>query len=183
MVAAVVCAIFTGWDLVKIGQGDDPAIRAANSTAALAQLKKYSVAQNLMSVEFGRMAHRLPDLYEQRGFQGVLDRALLEAWVGSTTPVPLSGYLFADITEDESGAPLDPWRCGLSAFPAEPGISGARVLLLLIDESEAHIDSRGVGRGGRRLFQADVVDVPGPVTRWPTQAELDTHFKDLTRSR
>ena len=31
VVAAVVGAIFTGWDLVKVGQGDDPAIRAANS--------------------------------------------------------------------------------------------------------------------------------------------------------
>ncbi len=55
-------------------------------------------------------------------------------------------------------------------------------LKVLIDESQAHVDSRGVGRGGQRVFQADVADVPGPVTRWPTQAELDTHFNDLTRS-
>ncbi|MFQ5931353.1 MAG: hypothetical protein ACE5MM_02990 [Nitrospiraceae bacterium] len=156
--------------------------KKANETNALAQLKKYSVAQTQLLVEEGRYVHKLSDLYGERGYHQLIDKQLLDAWHRSETPVPLSGYLFADIEEDENGEGLtDPFRCGLSAHPAAPGVSGDRVILILLDEKAAPMPSGPVGGGSWRLFWAKHDDVDIPMTRWPSEHELQTTFREIRK--
>jgi len=154
--------------------------KKANEVVALAQLKKYSVAQGLVSVEFGEYARRLDELYREAAYEGLISQTLLDALHDSESPVPLSGYLFADVEEDEYGSPLDEgWRCGFSAFPAEPGSTGDHVLLILFDDRAAPEPQGPVGHGTWKLFSAHVERVRGPVTRWPTERELRTKFVEI----
>jgi hypothetical protein len=160
-----------------------PAMKLSNEVAALSELKKYSTAQALMGAETGRFARRISELQQYGGFEGIVDDALLQAWHDSDSPVPLHGYLYADVEEDEWGGRLrDPMRCGFSAFPAEPGVSGDRVFLVLMDETVEPVDPGPVSHGNWRLFEAKVEDVSGPVTRWPTETELETKFAERTRT-
>jgi hypothetical protein len=153
----------------------------ANEVSALSQLKKYSTAQALVSVETGRYLHSLPELYEYAGREGILDEALLKAWDRARDPVPLNGYLFTEVEQEESGARLtDPWRCGLSAFPAVPGRSGDHVMLVLMDDGSGPSDLSPISDGGWRLYRARVEDLTGPVRRWPSQDELQTKFEQKT---
>jgi hypothetical protein len=155
--------------------------KQANEVTALSQLKKYSTAQAWVSVETGRYLHSLPELYEYAGRGGVLDEALLNAWDRAPDPVPLNGYLFTEVEQDESGARLtDPWRCGLSAFPAIPGRSGDHVMLVLMDDRSEPSDLSPVSDGGWRLYRARVEDLSGPIRRWPSPDELQTKFEERT---
>ncbi len=157
-------------------------LRRANETSALAQLKKYSTAQAVLLMEEGRYAHRLSELYEDGRFAGIIDRRLQDAWHRSEAPVPLSGYLFADIEQDERGHPLtDPLRSGLSAYPVEPGVSGDRVLLILLDEQFAQTSPGFVGGGSWRLFWARYEEVGSPVTRWPSKQELQSTYREIRK--
>ncbi len=160
-------------------------LKKANESSALAQLKKYSTAQNIMIVEQGRFAHSLSELHDS-GYLPGRTQQLLAAWQGSTSPVPMSGYLFADIEEDAGGGRLDdPMRGGLAAYPAAPGESGDRVLLILLDERSASmpqpVGGGFVGGANWRLFWAIHQDVEIPLTRWPSASELESTFHEIRK--
>jgi hypothetical protein len=170
-------------EVVRMDLSDHPAVRFANATSAMSHLRKYSTAQALLSMETGRCTHRLPDLFEDPAFAGIIDEPLIQAWHRNENPIPLSGYLFADIEQDEYGRTLDHWgRCGLSAFPVEPGRTGDKTLLILIDETVELANPGPVQGGDWRLYEASAEEVPGPVTRWPSRSELQEKYRDLTRS-
>jgi len=160
-------------------------MKKANETSALAQLKKYSTAQNIMFVEQGRFAHSLSELHDS-GYLPGRTQQLLAAWQGSTSTKPMSGYLFADIEEDAGGGRLDDtMRGGLAAYPEAPGESGDRVLLILLDERSASmptpVGGGFVGGANWRLFWANHQDVEIPLTRWPSETELQTAFHEIRR--
>ena len=159
-------------------------LKKSNESSALAQLKRYSSEQSSLLVHEGSFAHKLSDLYTHLGYREKRDTRLLGAWHRSEAPVPLKGYLFADIQEDEDGGALtDGFRCGLSAYPAEPGVSGDRVMLILLDERSVPMPSDAdggfVGGDNWRLFWAKPEDIEAPVTRWPTEHELQSTFHEL----
>ncbi len=160
-------------------------LKKANETSALAQLRKYSIAQNLMMAEQGRYAQSLSTLYDE-GYMPGRDRRLLAAWEGAGAPKPLSGYVFADIVEHESGGELDGrFRSGLSAHPVVPGESGDRVLLILLDEESApmpaEVDGGFIGGANWRLFWAKHEDVNIPLTQWPSDLELQSTFHEIRK--
>ncbi len=160
-------------------------MKKANETSALAQLKKYSTAQNIMFVEQGRFAHKLSELHGS-GYLPGRTQPLLAAWQGSTSPEPMSGYLFADIEEDAGRGRLDdPMRSGLAAYPEAPGESGDRILLILLDESSASmaalVGGGFVGGASWRLFWANHRDVEIPLTRSPSETELETTFHEIRK--
>ena len=176
--ALLVLSVLT---LSACGEAFLDVMKTSNEVNALSHLKKYSTAQALVSTEFGGYLHDLTKLYEYVGSEGILDDELLNAWDRAEDPVPLNGYLFTEIEQDESGTRLtDPSRCGLSAFPAAPGRSGDHVMLVLMDDRDEPPDGSPISDGGWRLYRAKVEDLAGPIRRWPSENELQTTFEERT---
>jgi hypothetical protein len=162
--------------------------KRVNETNALAKLRQYQVAQNVLQNETENFARRLPDLFQKEGGPpgqpAMIPRELAAAWGQGPNPVPLSGYLFADITENADGTQLDPYsQFGLCAYPAQPGRSGDLLMLILLDQRTMTIsESKPMSRGGHTIWARTYKPGDKPVTRWPSQAELERDFARLDRS-
>jgi hypothetical protein len=177
---ALTFAALTLMACIGFGQGS-PAIKKANETSALSQLKKYSTVQAFILTEEYRYIHDLDQLVEDGRSGGIFGRRFAAARHGRPNPTPMSGYLFSGIVEDEHGARLDdPFRCGLAAYPANPGVSGDRILLILLNE-EWDTSTGPVSGGNWRLFWASHEDVRGPVTRWPSDSELRDTYVEIRK--
>lgn len=168
-------------------------LQYAYTAAVLAKLREYQVAQEQYRIEEEAgdfvYARSLPDLVHLKGrsagHPGYLSQDLVNAWAGGANPVPYRGYLFAEITQTASGRSLDPHiQYGLCAYPVQPDFSGAIVLLVLNDERTAGPinEERPVSGGTYTLWAAPSERVKGPVTRWPSEAELHMNFVKLNRS-
>lgn len=162
--------------------------KRVNETNALAKLRQYQVAQNVLQNETDSFARRLPDLFQKEGGPpgrpGMIPRELAAAWGQGPNPVPLSGYLFADITENADGTPLDPYlQFGLCAYPAQPGRSGDLLMLILLDQRNMTIsESNPMSRGGHTIWARTYKPGDKPITSWPSPAEFDRDFVRLDRS-
>jgi hypothetical protein len=168
-------------------------LQYAYTAAVLAKLREYQSAQDLYRVdEIGGafvFARHLPELFDLKGRSagqpGLGSRELVQAWSGSSSPTPYRGYFFADITHDPNGRPLDPHiQYGLCAYPAQSGVRGAVVLLVLNDERTAGPmnEARPVTHGHATWWAAPADRVKGPVIRWPSDAELRANYMKLNRS-
>ncbi|MBI5855771.1 MAG: hypothetical protein HZB35_11215 [Nitrospirae bacterium] len=168
-------------------------LQYAYTAAVLAKLREYQVAQDHYRLdEMGGdfvFARQLPELFHlkgrSRGEMGMVSQEVVQAWAGASNPLPYRGYFFADITHGMNGLPLDPHiQYGLCAYPAQAGVSGSVVLLLLNDERTAGPinEDRPVTGGTYTLWAAPSDRVKGPVTRWPSDADLRTNFVRLNRS-
>ncbi|MDE3119172.1 MAG: hypothetical protein KGL03_09190, partial [Nitrospirota bacterium] len=159
-----------------------------NETNALAKLRQYQVAQNVLQNETGSFARRLPDLFQKEGWPpgrpGMIPRELAAAWGQGPNPVPLNGYLFADLTDNADGSQLDPhMQFGLCAYPAEPGRSGDLLMLILLDKRTMTIsEDKPMSRGGHAIWARTYKPGDKPVTSWPSQAEFERDFVRLDRS-
>jgi hypothetical protein len=175
---AIVFATLTLMACIGFGEGS-PAIKKANETSALAQLKKFNTVEAYVLMEEYRYIHDLDELVGDDRSAGLFGRRFAAARHGAPDPSPMSGYYFSSIVEDEHGAHLDdPFRCGLAAYPAKPGRTGDRVLLILLDE-KWDTATGPVSSGNYRVYWASHERVAGPVTRWPTESELRTDYVEI----
>lgn len=139
----------------------DAAGKAA-ATKAASLLKQYQVGQNLYQLQFGE--GRYGSLSELAS-RGLVNTELANAWDRQPGAQAVSGYLFADIEYDESGAPLNrAARAGLCAYPA--GGSGD-VILMLLDVNDA---------AGWAYYSAPSAAAGGAVRQWPAAANLSGKF-------
>lgn len=181
-----------GWLLsfvVIIGCG---VAKESNHTSAMAQLRKFGTANSLHYAERMEYAANLSVLYKA----GFIYGDLYDAWDKHSHPIPLSGYVFTEIIEESNGAPINRHaRSGLCAYPAEPGSSGDKIFLILLDDKFMQITSPdtpvgegGMGgdggfaaSGGSKLLVAPYERIGGPVTRWPTEEEMTSIYEELSR--
>ena len=99
------CIIRAGWvAILALGIMFGCAVKVANETYALSNLKRYQVATSLYQVEEGEHGN-MSELYEAD--QGIIDQTLYDAWDGNPDPRPLGGYLFSEIVHDTNGEPLE----------------------------------------------------------------------------
>ena len=162
--------------LLGCGFGPDgPMMRRARETAAFSELKKFSTAQNLLFVEEGRFARDLQEL-QARG-EGLISHRMVQASHLSASPLALNGYYYSEIE------PHTPVQAGLAAYPKEPGKTGDKVLLILIDidHGPGPTEQSPVSGDNARIFFAPAGDISIPVTRWPSDAELASDWNEIRR--
>ncbi len=160
------------------------AVKVANETYALSNLKRYQVATSLYQVEEGEHGN-MSELYEAD--QGIIDQTLYDAWDGNPDPRPLGGYLFSEIVHDTNGEPLEgSGRAGLCAYPVGPGKIGHDILCVLLDsrkfKPEPIAEEGFVSHGEKWTFyRARYRDIGGPVRRFPSDSELQRKFVPLSK--
>jgi len=149
------------------------AIKKANETAALSSLKKFSTAQSMLMAEEGRFSRDVAGDAMEGRFEGLLDHRLAQAM--DPHGRPLNGYYFSEVRSS------DPFRCGLAAYPARPGSTGDRVLMILLDERADHESQSLISGGNWTLYWADSSRVRGPVTSWPSRGELSSDWNEIRK--
>ncbi len=170
--------------------GDANIFSKANYTSALSKLRKYSTVNYIVYMERMAFAKNLSILHKE----GYISEKFFNAWDGNSEPVPFQGYLFTDITEGVNGNRLDSRKqSGLCAYPSNPGSSGSKILLMLLDPRYEEIVKGGPGggepdfygggavsSGGFIILEADYEKVGGPVRQWPSDNEIGSTYKNLT---
>ena len=156
--------------------------KSINYSNALSKLREYQVAQAVLVTENDRFSRTLSDLYKES--EQAVSSELYRAWDGHDDPVPYKGYFFTDILENSDGSSLDTRiQCGLSAYPAKPGSSGDKIILILLDLRNLMINpDKPVSGAMHKIWDAPYDDIGGPVTRWPSENELNSSYRLLSRS-
>lgn len=71
-------------------------LKAANETQAMSQLKQL---QTIAAVTQMENDGRYPTIQELIKYGDMVDNKLSQAWDGNSSPEPISGYIFGDVTE------------------------------------------------------------------------------------
>ena len=177
--------IFTLIIPVIIGCGDNKGkkdisfadvFKMANETKAMSILKMLQTASAVYMCEREGKYGTIKELYDSGG---MINESIYKAWDGHANPSPISGYLFADITTDANGSPLDRrQKAGFAAYPAKPG---GVIILMLCDPGSLKMPQGGeegfVSHGEEWTFyKADYAKIGGPVCCFPSDEELKTKW-------
>ena len=176
VLSGLLCGCGGGSDLQK----------QVNETKAMSLLKQYSTAQAIYQTETEGEYGTLKELH---GGPGYIQDELYNAWDGNVNHKSVGGYLFSEITEADSGKQLKlSERAGLAAYPAEPGVSGDRIILMLLDMTESQEPPPGYEDGSVNslgddwnFYVANYGDIGKRVTRWPLERELESKWIKLEK--
>ncbi|MBA4386917.1 MAG: hypothetical protein C0404_02985 [Verrucomicrobia bacterium] len=156
------------------GGGPGSILNSANSTMAVSCLRQIQSASSIYQVESEGRYATLKQILE-RGYIG--REELIRALDFKEKPVPLSGYLFTDVTQEADGRPVDlRTKCGYVAYPASPGPAADKVFMLVADTTQmgapANQDSF-VSHGEEwTIYVAYSTNVAMPVKKMPAAGDI-----------
>ena len=157
-----------------------------NEAKAMSLLKQYATAQALYQTETSGEYGTLEKLHAGSGY---IQDELYNAWDGNAKPIPVGGYLFSELGKSDTGDDLDPSeRAGLAAHPVEPGVSGDKIILMLLDLTDTREPQQGYEEGSFsslgedwNYYVADYNRIGNPVTRWPSKSDLESKWTKLEK--
>lgn len=164
----------------NIGSNSGSVAQRINESNALSLVAMVRSAQALASMDQDRFVPTLAEL--DRSYGGNEKLAKLVA-----SPQHIQhGYVFVEINQSESGSALDSAaRFGLAVYPVQPGVTGSRAFLLLMDWDKAiskDNDSRVDTANFAQLWTAPADKTGSPLSRWPSETELRQSFQRIDKN-
>ena len=157
-------------------------MKMANETKAMSILKMLQTASTVYQCEREGVYGTIKELYDSGG---MISENIYQACDSQAKPQPISGYLFADITTDSSGAPLEKHlKAGFVAYPAKTG--AGTIILMLCDPRDAKIpqgDENGFVSHGEEwtFYKADYAKIGKPVRCFPSDNELRAKWTAINK--